>query len=777
VKDALVRLYDTNARLVVSNIVDYGVSPAIRDSFAVEERQRVTDVIQDINQRLRMVANQYNTPLVDMNGMLQSILGLTRTPQPSTQIGGVTINNAAGREATNAFVDDGIHLHTVIQAQVANLLLTAFDLAYETPVDLFTEAETLAQEGLTYGGSDTLNLDFASFVRLPANAAPVLTGVTTSVSYTENKTPATVVPGGVVVDSDLLNFANGQLTATIVANALASDQLTIRDQGSSNPGMITVSGDRVLYGGVEIAVLAGGMGTTPLVVTFNANADQAAVQALLRTVIFGNVGHDPTDATREIEVQISDGDGGMSNTLEVTATVTPVNDAPVLVDFGGAVAYTEDAAPVAISTTVTVGDADSSDFAGGVLTLEFASPAADNALRIRNTGPISTIDDDDRVFYRDVVLAVFRGGIGTDPLRITFNARGNSTRVEALLRSIVYHNTSNNPTTAARTLRATFSDGDGGPGSVREKSITVTPVNDKPVIADFGEAVTYVENSDPAPITTTGRVIDVDSPNFDGGDLIVKFLSGGLAQDRLAIRSGGAISTDGANVLHLGVPIGTFTGGVGTTPLRITLNAQARPGSVQSLLRNIVYSNVSETPLTSPRTVWARLIDGDGAMSEIVTKPLNVIPANDAPILGDVASNVDYAQNSAAIALAGSATVRDVDSPDLQGGKLTAAITAGADPSNRLEIIGSSFSFSGLNLLRNGVVIGVLNDGGGVGETPLEITFNSRATPAIAAHLMRSIHFRTDSGANTDPRTVSFTLSDGDGGTSNVVATTVTILS
>jgi lysophospholipase L1-like esterase len=129
VEEALVQLYNTNARLVVSNIVDYGVSPAIRDSFTVEERERVTTVIQAINRRLRTLANQYNTPLVDMNGMLQSILGLTTAPKASLQIGGVTIANAADSSPTNAFVDDGIHLHTVVQAQVANLICTAVDLA------------------------------------------------------------------------------------------------------------------------------------------------------------------------------------------------------------------------------------------------------------------------------------------------------------------------------------------------------------------------------------------------------------------------------------------------------------------------------------------------------------------------------------------------------------------------------------------------------------------------------------------------------------------------
>ena len=65
---------------------------------------------------------------------------------------------------------------------------------------------------------------------------------------------------------------------------------------------------------------------------------------------------------------------------------------------------------------------------------------------------------------------------------------------------------------------------------------------------------------------------------------------------------------------------------------------------------------------------------------------------------------------------------------------------------------------------------------GGVGFTPLIITLNSRASVAAVTALMKNITFGTRKAHVTAlPRKISMVLTDGKGGTSNTVETTVNV--
>jgi hypothetical protein len=89
--------------------------------------------------------------------------------------------------------------------------------------------------------------------------------------------------------------------------------------------------------------------------------------------------------------------------------------------------------------------------------------------------------------------------------------------------------------------------------------------------------------------------------------------------------------------------------------------------------------------------------------------------------------------------------------------------------------VGGPFVNSGSNVLLNGEVIGIRNTGGGQGTTALRITLTAKATPAIVQQMLRAIRFRTVNNDTLSPRVVSFTVSDGDGGTSTTVTKTVNV--
>jgi hypothetical protein len=185
-----------------------------------------------------------------------------------------------------------------------------------------------------------------------------------------------------------------------------------------------------------------------------------------------------------------------------------------------------------------------------------------------------------------------------------------------------------------------LTDGDGGTSAPATRGITVAAGNDAPVIAAVESPVlAYTENDPATLLTATATVADVDSANFDGGTLTVDLQSGGESADRLEVRNQGTgpgqIGVSGNTVTRSGVQIGTFAGGVGTTPLVITLDADASPSITQVLLRNLTYRNVSDGPSTANRTVRFVLTDGDGGTGAPVTRVVSIAEVNDAPSIAD----------------------------------------------------------------------------------------------------------------------------------------------
>jgi|GEM_PF-5415064 len=173
-------------------------------------------------------------------------------------------------------------------------------------------------------------------------------------------------------------------------------------------------------------------------------------------------------------------------------------------------------------------------------------------------------------------------------------------------------------------------------------TIDVTPVNDPPSVANLNnDAINYSEN-DPATLLDVGSdadVTDIDSADFNTGSLTIQFNLNGTADDRLAIQDAcgvapNDISLVGSNVFtNAGATLlGSFTGGVGTTPLVVTFGANATPATVDYLLRCISYENVSNTPSTLQRAVRFNVSDGDGGTSASDYAYVNFTGVNDAPL-------------------------------------------------------------------------------------------------------------------------------------------------
>jgi hypothetical protein len=175
-------------------------------------------------------------------------------------------------------------------------------------------------------------------------------------------------------------------------------------------------------------------------------------------------------------------------------------------------------------------------------------------------------------------------------------------------------------------------------------------------------------------------------------------------------------------------------------------------------------------------TVGLKVTDDDGASS---TNSTTITVNNTAPELGLSAAAIVYTENDEATVIGNTATVSDPGSPDFDNGSLVVRFTTNGTADDRLAIRNEGtglgqISVSGSDVAYGGITIGSFT--GGTGTTPLTITFNASATPAVAQALVQNITFTNVSDApSTLVRIISFVLTDGDGGTSNTVTTSINV--
>ncbi len=162
-------------------------------------------------------------------------------------------------------------------------------------------------------------------------ANPVLS-VPASVSYMRGSPPRRLNPTGTAYDIDTPNFAGGQLTVWTVVFANINDRLGIHHEGN-NPTQIGVDGNTVYYGGTTIGTFSGGTADTPLVVSFNGYASNAAVQAVVRSITFQNVSSTNAISSRFLQYTLTDGTGGATTAFQsVSIVCAGAVDAMLLID-------------------------------------------------------------------------------------------------------------------------------------------------------------------------------------------------------------------------------------------------------------------------------------------------------------------------------------------------------------------------------------------------------------------------------------------------------------
>lgn len=152
-----------DARFIVANVPDYGVTPIAMSFFPnATNREKVTAVISQLNDMIEAMAEEREIVLLDIEALATAIFGTNHNRNTTLAIGNVSIflqqsDTSSNTNPQAGFVHDNIHPHTTLQGLFANAIMTAMNTGSEgADLTLFSEAEILAHAGLAYGGADTL---------------------------------------------------------------------------------------------------------------------------------------------------------------------------------------------------------------------------------------------------------------------------------------------------------------------------------------------------------------------------------------------------------------------------------------------------------------------------------------------------------------------------------------------------------------------------------------------------------------------------------------------
>lgn len=364
--------------------------------------------------------------------------------------------------------------------------------------------------------------------------------------------------------------------------------------------------------------------------------------------------------TLTVPVIVNDG-ADNSNTFNLSVTVTAVNDAPVNT-VPGAQNTGEDVVLVfnaANSNLISISDV---DVGGSDLTVTLSV----------TTGTLS---------LSGTAALTFTVGDGAADATMTFT--GALTAINAALNSLSFQpplDTTGNSTLTLTTDDQGNTGAGGGLNDIDTVTITITAVNDAPVIANLaGDTLAYTQG-EPASVidqNDDASASDIDSTDFDTGTLTVSLPVGGVTtEDQLGIRNqGSAAGQIGVNVFDVtysGVTIGSFSGGAGGGNLVVTFNnPSADATAVSALLRNITYLNSNNTnPSTTARTARFVLGDGDGGTS-IDYDTTITIALNDPPVVTTNGGVTAFTENGPAVIVDGALTVTDTNDTDLESATVT----------------------------------------------------------------------------------------------------------
>ncbi len=263
-----------------------------------------------------------------------------------------------------------------------------------------------------------------------------------------------------------------------------------------------------------------------------------------------------------------------AGTQTAEATTTLDLPAPVLAGASN-ITYTENGAPIAIDTALTVSTPGSGALSSATITVT-SFVAGQDVLAFVNDGAT----------MGNIAVASYVNGV------LTLTSAGSTATTaqwQAALRAVTYANSSEAPSTTQRSVDFQITDG-VNPSNVVTSTIDVNATNDIPVLSGIEtNFLPYAIGAAAVPVTSTLQLTDADGGNMAGATIQIS--SGYQAGDLLAFSNTPNIS-------------GSWDAATGT----LTLTGSDSVANYVTALRSVTYASSVQDP--SVRTIRFQVTDG-----------------------------------------------------------------------------------------------------------------------------------------------------------------------
>ncbi|MDB2509583.1 Ig-like domain-containing protein [Pseudomonadales bacterium] len=571
-----------------------------------------------------------------------------------------------------------------------------------------------ALESITYQNTNTAD---------PNNTNRIVSWVINDGTANSSAATSTITVGD-VNDAPVLSGAGNTLgfpegdSSTIIDSALS---ISDGDDTNIESATITVSSgyqsseDVLAFSNAD--GITGSWNSVTGVLTLSGSASKANYETALESITYQNTNtDDPNNSNRTITWLINDGD---TNSAAVTSTITvaDVNDAPVLANAGGTLAYTEGDAATVIDNSLSITDVDDSNLESATITISSGYESSEDVLAFTNANDISGSWD---------------SGSGV----LTLSGSASKANYETALESITYQNTNtDDPNNTNRVVSWVINDG-GASSSAVTSTITIGDANDAPVLSDASATLAYTEGDSATVIDASLTIADVDDTN--------------IASATITISSGYQSSEDVLAFTNTDDITGSWDSGTGV----LSLSGSASKVNYETALESITYQNTNTADPNNTNRVVSWVINDGTANSVAATSTITVAKVNDAPVLADAGATLAYTEGDSATVIDSSLTITDVDDSNIESATIT--VSSGYQSSEDV------LAFSNAN-----GITGSWNSSSGV------LTLSGSATKANYETALESITYinnETDDPNNTN-RTITWVVSDGDNSSSGITST------
>ncbi|WP_020680921.1 DUF4347 domain-containing protein [Marinobacterium rhizophilum] len=648
--------------------------------------------------------------------------------------------------------------------------------------------QIINKNGTSSTGATTYNLAAAEDWAAGADAAVNVVDATGNGITVSNVAVPTITSATYDASTGaLVVTGTGLLKRSGSSNDIDASLFTLTGEGGSTYTLTDTS---------DVEITSG----TSFTLTLSAT-DKAALQAIIN-----KNGTSSTDTTTYNLAAAEDWNTGADAAVNIVdasgngITVSNFNAAPVISNLNGdSVSYVEGAGSVLLDSgsNATLSDADSTDFNGGNLTVTITSGenAAEDLLSLTTSGTVSLAGTTagSNVSVAGTVIGTLGNNIAAgNDLVVNFNANATPSHIQVLVRALSYQNSdTTDPTTGARIVRVTVSDGDGGTSANADVTVNVTGVNDAPTLTATGNNPAFIEGGAAADLFSTVSISTVESgQNLSGLTLTVTNLANG-SDEILNIDGTQVVLTHGTNGTTAGSSLSYSVAVTGTTATVSLSGGSLSAAATQTLVDNMSYQNNSNTPSSSRVVTLTSLQDSGGTAnggvdtaSLAIASTVTVVDVNDEPTLTANASNPPFTEGGAAASLFSGTSINTVEAGQTITG-LSFTITNVTNGSNeRINVDGTTIvlthgtngSTAG-NSLNYSVMV--------IGTTATVTMTGGNLSVDVAETLVDNMSYQNNSDTpSTSNRVVTLTSIQDSGGTANggdntaslAIASTVTVV-